>query len=1197
MRQPLARRHGLLAAALTMALGAPLLVALPAAADPAPTPVAAQLRDKADAQVVKQLDKKDTTSFWVQLDSQADTSVAKRAKTTTGRDKAVIEAKKRHATTTQAGIEALVKQAGAHSTSYWISNTLKVTGDKALAQKIAARPEVAAIEADKLLDLPAELPAEQEPKVNGVEWNLDDINAPKVWNELGVRGEGIVIGSIDTGVDYQHSTLMSSYRGLKPDGTYDHDYNWFDATKTCSGASPCDDHGHGTHTMGTMVGDDRDGNTIGVAPGAQWISAKACTPLGCPQDALMAAGQWILAPTDRNGANPRPDLAPDVVNNSWGADIIDTWYKEMVQAWTDAGIFPAFSNGNAGPDCATAGSPGAYTNTYASGAYDSDGNIAYFSSRGTGEDGAIKPDIAAPGVDIRSAAPGGGFAVMSGTSMASPHTAATVALMWAASPAIRGDVEATERLLDRSAHDVDDATCGGNAANNNVYGEGRLDAYAAVASVPRGPLGALNGSVTVAGTPLAGATVELDGPMYATATTDEAGTYSLPKLMVGDYQVKVTKYGYTPAESTATVNEGATTTRDLGLATAPTGTLSGTVRTLSGPEAGAKIEVAGAPDDTTTTTAADGTYTLRLPAGAYQVTITPVSRCATIGSFSIQVDAGEGTRELELPNRGDRFGTICATAHGKEFPTGDTELSISREFEGAATVKFPFPVALYGKTYRQAAANVEGYLSFETSINVSANRTLPYTGYPNGSLYPFWDNLQLADGTGGLFWSTRGNAPHREVVVEWRNMVTSAARTQKLDFSVVIGEDGTYSFHYRNPTGGDYALGAGATIGAENADGTDALTYSYNEASVGDGLAVEFTPTRSAALTGTVTDGNDNKALAGATVTVARDGEPVATGTTASDGTYLVQTPVTGNKADYDVTVSAAHYTAYSRTVPLASGSTEQLSTALATGKVAVTPAAGTTVVVPAEESRQRTLTLTNSGSATGYTVTEAGGADWFTAAPADGKLAGDGSQKVVLTFDTHGVAPGTALQGTVVIASDSGRAAEIRIPVTVSVPAYRTAIDAGGAKTYADAAADTWTPDKKYAAGSYGYIGQSAKVSTTKAIEDTTDDTLFRTAREGAVEYRFDQVPDGTYQIDLDVAELGNVPAGQRLTDVLAEGTLQLPDLDIVAETGGIYRALTKSFTVTVTDGQLNLRLVATGAEKTLVNAVRVTQRPDLSS
>nr|WP_202539121.1 S8 family serine peptidase [Streptomyces sp. SID8379] len=1181
-------------------MGVPLIGAVPAVADPTPQPANA-LRAKGEPKVLRQLDKPGadgTTTFWVQLDAQADTSAARKAKKKADKGRAVIKAKKERATASQGELKALLKKSGAHFTSYWISNTVKVTGDKALAEKIAARPEVEAIAADKVLKLPDDRTAEEQPQAaGGVEWNIDSINAPKVWDDLGDRGDGVVIANIDTGVDYQHPTLAGSYRGLKADGTYDHDHNWFDATATCPEQEPCDDHGHGSHTMGTMVGDDGDGDRIGVAPGARWIAAKGCTVSGCPQDALLAAGQWILAPTDRTGQDPRPDLAPDVVNNSWGADVLDTWYESMVQAWVDAGIFPAFSNGNNGPDCATVGSPGAYPNTYASGAYDSDGDIASFSARGAGEDGAVKPDIAAPGVDIRSAAPGGGYAVMSGTSMASPHTAATVALMWSVSPAIRGDVAATERLLDRTAHDVPDLTCGGTAANNNVFGEGRLDAYAAVAATPRGPLGGLIGAVTADGAPLAGATVDLTGPMDATVNTRDDGTYSLPKLMVGDYQVKVSKYGYRPAESTVTITEGSTATRDLALDTAPTGTLSGTVRTTSGPEAGAKIEVAGAPADTTTTTGGDGSYTLQLPSGTYQLTITPNSRCAAIGAFTVEVTAGDSGKDLELPSRTDKFGTTCTEAHEEDFPSGDTKLNTSSPYSGNATVNLPFPVALYGKTYTKASANIEGYLTFETPVNMSTNHTLPYTAYPNGSLYPFWDDLQLATDSGAMYWSTRGAAPHREVVVEWRGAVPSAARTQKLDFSVVIGEDGTYSYHYRNQVGDTYARGLSATIGAENADGTDALTYSYNQAAVDNGTVLTFRPSRSAALTGTVTDANDSKALAGATVTVRRDGTQVATGTTGAAGTYLVQVPATGEPADYEVTIGAAHYTADTRTVALAAGSAERVSARLTTGKIDVTPNTATTVVVPAEQSRQRTITLTNSGSTTSYSVTESGGAAWLSASPATGDLAEGGTQQVVLTFDTHGVAPGTALKGTVVIASDSGRTPEIRIPVTLSVPAYQSALDAGGSKAYTDRAGDTWGPDRKYTAGSYGYLGQSTKLTSTDAIEDTADDKLYRTAREGAVEYRFDSVPDGVYQVELDFAELAAVPAGRRSTDVLAEGVVQRSDLDIVKATGGSYRALPETFTVKVADGQLNVRLVATGTEKTLVNAVRVTQRPDLSS
>ncbi|MEV6262438.1 S8 family serine peptidase [Streptomyces sp. NPDC051784] len=1188
------RRRRLFAAVLTAAMGAPLIGVLPAAADPAPPSTASVLRAKAQSKVVRQLDKDATTTFWVRLDSEADTSGARKAKKKADKDRAVVEAKTEHADTTQKALRALLKKSGAHYTPYWVTNTIKVTGDKDLAVKIAARPEVAAIEADTVVDLPDTETGTAEPAVDGVEWNIDAIHATKVWDEVGSRGEGVVIGGIDTGVDFLHPALMSGYRGLKADGSYDHTYNWFDATATChTSGTPCDDHGHGTHTMGSMVGDDSDGSAIGVAPGAKWIAAKGCRTDGCPQEALLAAGQWMLAPTDADGQNPRPDLAPDIVNNSWGADVIDTWYKSMVQAWVDAGIFPAFSNGNAGPKCATAGSPGAYNNTYASGAFDSEGRIASFSSRGSGEGGAIKPDIAAPGVDVRSAAPGGGYLVNSGTSMASPHTAATVALMWSVSPAIRGDVAATERLLDQSAVDADDTTCGGTAANNNVFGEGRLDAYAAVASTPRGPLGAVRGTVTTGGEPLAGVTVELDGPMYATATTREDGTYSLPKVMTGDYAVTVIKFGYVTAHSTTTVTEGATTTRDAALVVAPRSTLAGTVLTEGGPEAGARIEVTGT--DVTATSGNEGAYTLELPAGAYQLKVTPASRCATVGGFAVETEAGANSRDLTLPSRSDTFGTTCTVTTGAAFPAGTTKMNTSSQYDGGASVTFPFPVALYGKTYRSASANIEGYLAFEQAANLSANRNLPYTGLPNGSLYPFWDNLQAASDGGGMYWTTRGTAPHREVVVEWRNMVTSAARTQKLSFAVVIGEDGTYSFHYRSPSGGAYANGAGATIGAENADGTDALQYAYNEEAVTDGLGITFRPSRSAALSGTVTDANDGEGVQGATVTVSRDGEQVATGTTSGGGAYLVQVPAT-DKATYDVTVSAAQYRTRTRTVELAARSAVRTATVLPTGLVTTAPTTPIALVVPAGQTRQRTLTLANSGSSARYTVAEADGADWFRAAPAAGRLAAGERLETVLTFDTAGVTPGTVLKGTVVIASESGRAPETKVPVTLVVPAYQAALDAGSGKEFTDHAGDTWGPDVKYTAGAYGYLGRSTRVSTTKAIEDTADQKLLRTAREGALEYRFDHVPDGVYRIELDFAELGATGAGGRVTDVLAEGTLRVPDLDIVKETGGSYRALHRTVDVTVTDGQLNLRLVSVAEAPTLVNALRITQRPDLT-
>lgn len=275
-------------------------------------------------------------TFWVGLKAEADVTSAHKAKGKTAKARAVLETKTAFAKKSQAGVIALAKDAGARYKSFWIANTVQITGDKALAEKIAARSDVATIEADDPVTIPDPLPGTGEPEVDAVEWNIDRINAPKVWSGFGVKGEGIVVANIDSGVQFDHPALQAAYRGTKADGTYSHDYNWFDPASVCATAAPCDNNGHGTHTMGTMVGADG----IGVAPGAKWIAAKGCATSSCARDTLLASGQWVVAPTDSIGANPRPELAPDVVNNSWGANVYDAWYRDTVQSWRDSRHLP-----------------------------------------------------------------------------------------------------------------------------------------------------------------------------------------------------------------------------------------------------------------------------------------------------------------------------------------------------------------------------------------------------------------------------------------------------------------------------------------------------------------------------------------------------------------------------------------------------------------------------------------------------------------------------------------------------------------------------------------------------------------------------------------------------------------------------------------------------------------------------------------
>jgi subtilisin family serine protease len=202
-------------------------------------------------------------------------------------------------------------------------------GNTALLEELARRPEVEKVVADRAYDLPSIEPGQAEVSILAVEWGIDRIRAPLVWSNFGVRGEGIVVANIDSGVRYDHPALVRQYRGNLGNGTFNHNYNWFDPTNVCVGDSPCDNTGRGTHTMGTIAGDDGGGNQIGVAPAVRWIGAKGCETNSCSTAPLLAAGQWVLAPTDLNGQNPRPDLAADIVNNSWfindGADTFFVW--------------------------------------------------------------------------------------------------------------------------------------------------------------------------------------------------------------------------------------------------------------------------------------------------------------------------------------------------------------------------------------------------------------------------------------------------------------------------------------------------------------------------------------------------------------------------------------------------------------------------------------------------------------------------------------------------------------------------------------------------------------------------------------------------------------------------------------------------------------------------------------------------------
>jgi serine protease AprX len=369
---------------------------------------------------------------------------------------------------------------------------VKVTGNRALMQELAARGDVARIDANPYvrtsLPVPTGTVSDAPPTV---EWNIQQVHAPQVW-ALGFRGQGRVVAGADTGVQWDHPALKLQYRGWK-NGKASHKYNWHDAVDHTK--VPFDPFGHGTFTVSEMVGDDGQGNQIGVAPKAKWIACRNMDANGTGSPARYTeCFQFLIAPY-AEGETPsqgKSALAPDSINNSWECPAsegcgVETLHK-IVDAVRAAGIFPAMAAENSGPNCSTVDNPPAiYASAVSVGATDSANNIASFSSRGpvtVDNSNRLKPNLSAPGVNVRGAVPTNQYqSGWSGTSMAAPHLAGGVALLWQAKPALVGNITKTETIFTHTSLPLRSTqNCGGSGQKvpNNVFGWGLLNLLKAV---------------------------------------------------------------------------------------------------------------------------------------------------------------------------------------------------------------------------------------------------------------------------------------------------------------------------------------------------------------------------------------------------------------------------------------------------------------------------------------------------------------------------------------------------------------------------------------------------------------------------------------------------------------------------------------------------------------------------------------------
>lgn len=388
---------------------------------------------------------------------------------------AMVGALRERASRSQGELRRLLQEMGGREIhSLWAINALSCLVSPELLERIAALPGVEEVRPDETLLLPPFAPQ----GVAAPEWNLAAVGAPALWN-LGLTGAGVVVASLDTGIDPNHADLAGRWRG-GPGA-------WFDPYG--QHATPHDRNGHGTAVMGVMVGGSAGSTAIGVAPGATWIAAKIFSDSGiATYSAIHRAFAWLLDP---DGDGDTGD-APQIVNNSWGINLTNRCQTEFQPDLTllkEGGIAVVFSAGNNGPKLSTSSSPANCPESLAVGATKTTGAVSSFSSRGPSPCTTVVnfPALVAPGEEIRSAGLTGGgsrplsYVTMDGTSFAAPHVSGLLALLLEAGGFPDTPIVDLEVALEQSADDL------GSAGPDYHYGYGLVNglaAYRRLAGIP-----------------------------------------------------------------------------------------------------------------------------------------------------------------------------------------------------------------------------------------------------------------------------------------------------------------------------------------------------------------------------------------------------------------------------------------------------------------------------------------------------------------------------------------------------------------------------------------------------------------------------------------------------------------------------------------------------------------------------------------
>ncbi|MBM4166333.1 MAG: T9SS type A sorting domain-containing protein [Ignavibacteria bacterium] len=542
---------------------------------------------------------------------------------------------------------------------FWIRNLVVVSAIQQTIEEIAQLPEVETVYLDGILqrDLPLNS-APADALVSGSEPGLRAINAHKLW-EIGITGLGRIVMNIDTGVEGNNLAYKTRWRGALP-GILP-TWAWFDPANHT--IFPTDGDGssqHGTHTMGIMCGRyDSVNDTLGVAPDANWIASNSLIGGSPHTSRSIASFQWAANP-DSN-INTMDDV-PDAINNSWYDPNVSSTecsgasgYYDVIDAIEALGTAVVFSAGNNGPGASTITPPKnrltTSVNIFSVGALDANTAgypIASFSSRGpsvcTGPDSLrIKPEVSAPGVNVRSSSGTNGYRFLDGTSMAAPHVCGAIALLRQAAPFLTGTE--LKYYLYNNAVDL------GTPGEDNTFGRGMIDVWKTYLALPLN-IGKVEGEIMSNGNPLNGVKVDfVEDILQISSSTNAEGKYLVAAridtpLTSATYTLRAEKFGFLTFTDTVTILLDDTVTKNIVMSPAPGGTLQ--VHTYDNDNnsirANVKVIFSGQTVINDITDSISGLYSTPLPTGTYTVIIDAPSPFATYSNVNVVVNENQTTQ-------------------------------------------------------------------------------------------------------------------------------------------------------------------------------------------------------------------------------------------------------------------------------------------------------------------------------------------------------------------------------------------------------------------------------------------------------------------------------------------------------------------------------------------------------------------------